>query len=283
MDIWKVTETAGQLSVFKNSLLVFNIKPLGDIFSPQTARDAADLVDAANTPTMLPLDPAARAVLISLNGWLGDRRLAIRPDTIDAARRIISNLLLDSVSARCGKCGEVIVDDPLTGTRCGCTPPWPQPAEQSEPIPLGIYWGAEGGNFYSVEGNHGQGMAFFTKWFDRRAEFPDGTPPWSVTHHNVDDKLVTSARVDDGTFPVRTPQGLVFTFKNGQPSVHPTFERAEYVREGKLHASPSTCGNCRFRSKGERCTRFPPQAFGDGWYQPYVMADETCGEWKARS
>lgn len=41
---------------------------------------------------------------------------------------------------------------------------------QSVPIPTGIYFSE--GNFYSIVGHHGQGEAFYCKWFYRRAEFP---------------------------------------------------------------------------------------------------------------
>lgn len=43
--------------------------------------------------------------------------------------------------------------------------------EFPEPIPPGITWRSEQGNFYN-DRNQGQGEAFLTKWFDRRQEFP---------------------------------------------------------------------------------------------------------------
>lgn len=42
---------------------------------------------------------------------------------------------------------------------------------QPEPIPPGIMWRGEHGNFYNAQ-NKGQGEAFLVKWFDRRQEFP---------------------------------------------------------------------------------------------------------------
>lgn len=42
---------------------------------------------------------------------------------------------------------------------------------QPEPIPLGIQWRTEQGNFYDIH-NKGQGEAFLTKWYERRHEFP---------------------------------------------------------------------------------------------------------------
>jgi len=40
-----------------------------------------------------------------------------------------------------------------------------------EPIPPGITWRTEQGNFYDGR-NKGQGEAFLTKWYPRRSEFP---------------------------------------------------------------------------------------------------------------
>lgn len=41
-----------------------------------------------------------------------------------------------------------------------------------EPIPSGIYWSPEAGNFYSTASHKGQGVDFYRQWADRRDEFP---------------------------------------------------------------------------------------------------------------
>lgn len=41
-----------------------------------------------------------------------------------------------------------------------------------EPIPSGVYFSAEGGNFYAADTRMGMGASFWNTWFDRRADFP---------------------------------------------------------------------------------------------------------------
>lgn len=48
---------------------------------------------------------------------------------------------------------------------------WPPRAA----IPPGVYWGSDGGNFYSLETRQGMGQPFYARWCDRRREFPQDT------------------------------------------------------------------------------------------------------------
>ncbi len=40
------------------------------------------------------------------------------------------------------------------------------------PIPEGVYWSREHGNFYDAANNEGQGVLFYEAWRDRKDEFP---------------------------------------------------------------------------------------------------------------
>lgn len=41
------------------------------------------------------------------------------------------------------------------------------------PIPYGVYWSREAGNFYQDETNRGMGLAFYNRWQRRKDEFPE--------------------------------------------------------------------------------------------------------------
>lgn len=59
-----------------------------------------------------------------------------------------------------------------------------------EPIPSGIYWSPEAGNFYSTASHKGQGVDFYRQWADRRDEFP-GDPrqeAWPGANEDLDDQ-----------------------------------------------------------------------------------------------
>jgi hypothetical protein len=52
---------------------------------------------------------------------------------------------------------------------------------EPEPIPSGVYWCDEGGNFYATETDLRMDVPFYRKWAGRRAEFPQSGERASVT------------------------------------------------------------------------------------------------------
>lgn len=48
-------------------------------------------------------------------------------------------------------------------------------ATEPEPIPAGVVYNPEAGNFYDTAASKGMGNAFHRKWFLRREEFPQRT------------------------------------------------------------------------------------------------------------
>lgn len=91
----------------------------------------------------------------------------------------------------------------------------PEPPAGDLPVPKGVYWSSEAGNFYDDTTNAGKGLAFYEAWQHRKDEFPA--------------KATTSPGLDlNMTKPVRTPVqvGAVTCHQCGQ--AHHAAERCPH-------------------------------------------------------
>ncbi len=90
-----------------------------------------------------------------------------------------------------------------------------------EPVPPGVYYGIDGGNFYDLVTNKGMGNDFYAKWRDRTAEFPT----------KVHDEFSVPAGYPHDWLGIREVMGTPPHFGAGE-----TYDPARY-RKG--HADPA--------------------------------------------